>query len=357
MTGKKAFRIAAHVVIAGLVIWGTYRSIEKSAQQLQLQRANLQEQIREIQRQPPPSGDEASSREQLETLARLTNQLENYWQADWRYLSLAGVVYSISLLISGAYWWTCLRAMEQVVPWRIAAWAYLYGNLGKYVPGKAMLVIMRLACLAPWGVRKVATTLTIFMETLTSMAVGGTVAAFCVLVLNLDWRISLGAVAMLLCTAIPTAPPILRLVLRRLQSGVEPARLQQWTERLNWQLTWKGWIYLGFTWIGFGLSLGCVLYGLPSVQWLADSPIHFWLSVFAACGLSVVAGFISFTPSGAGVREVVIAAVLSPIVGPTAALSCAIWLRITWVISDIIMAGLSYLLIVQNPASQETRAT
>jgi glycosyltransferase 2 family protein len=96
-----------------------------------------------------------------------------------------------------------------------------------------------------------------------------------------------------------------------------------------------------------------VLYGLPSTQWLVQSPVEFWLSVFAACGLSIVIGFVSLVPGGAGVRELVLTMILSPIVGPTAALCCAIWLRITWLVTELIMASLSYVVRWYVPSAEE----
>jgi glycosyltransferase 2 family protein len=345
---KKVLRTVAHLLMWSLVAWGIYRAGVKSAAQLEAQRTELNQRAEDLEKQADSAqADEAQSlREQA---SELRGQVDDFWKADWKYLFLAGLVYAVAMFFSGSYWFVCLNAMGQHAPWRIVAWAYFYGNLGKYVPGKAMVVLLRLAILSPYGIRKVATTLTIFMETLSSMAVGGAFAAICVIFLDLDWRINVMAIGLLLATVIPTAPVLLRFVLTRLQPGVENATLEEWTGRLNWRLTFRGWALLCITWLGFGLSLGCVLYGLPSNQWLAESATHFWLSVFAACGLSIVIGFLSMVPGGAGVREVVLAMILTPVVGATAALCCAIWLRITWLITELILAGICFVLEKQVP--------
>ncbi len=351
MNRKQFIRVFVHLCIWLVVCWGVYRSIEKSTEQLQAQRQTLNEQVQELESRAASSeADQANQVDatgQADKLRAQANQLrkqvDDFWKADWRWLALAGLAYALGMMPSCAYWIMCMNAMEQRVPVPAAIWAYFYGNLGKYVPGKAMVVIMRVTTLAPYGIRKVATTLAIFMETLTSMAVGGTVAAICVLFLDVDYRLRWLAVGLLAATIIPTAPVLLRLVLRKLQPGVDPLTLDQWTSRLNWKLTLKGWASLGFTWIGFGLSLGCVLYGLPSTQWLAETQTEFWLSVYAACALAIVIGFVSLMPGGAGVREVVLATILAPVVGPTAALCCAIWLRFTWIVAELVMAGTSYL--------------
>ncbi|MFO0943757.1 MAG: lysylphosphatidylglycerol synthase transmembrane domain-containing protein [Pirellulales bacterium] len=368
MSQKKLFRYLFYVCIWAVVGWGVVRAIQKSTEQLADQREQLSQQATLMDQQAdqadatrsiPNDSSNRISTSEIDSLRSKANQLrqqsDQFWKADWRYLCLAGLVYSLGMIPTARYWLLCLEAMGQQVPWRHSVWAYFYGNLGKYVPGKAMVVVLRVAELSKFGTQKVATTITIFMETLSTMAVGGAVAAICVFLLDLDWRISLMSLGLLAATAIPTAPNLLRLILKKLQPGIAEETLDQWTQRLNWRLTFKGWGILCFTWLGYGLSLGCVLYGLPSTQWLAESASQFWLSVFAACALAVVVGFVSMMPGGAGVREVVLATVLSPVVGPTAALSCAIWLRVTWLFAELVMAGLSYLL--KNLGSSEPKTT
>ena len=322
--------------------WGVYRAIQQSMIQLQAQQALLQQQVKQLKDQAATEFDAGRAEQILQQAEVLSQQASDYWQADWSWLLLAGSIYAVSLIPSCAYWMMCMNAMSQHVPIRLALWAYFYGNLGKYVPGKAMVVVLRVTTLAPWGIRKVATTLAIFIETLTSMAVGGAVAAVCLLWLDLPWQLRLLAAGLLVATTVPTAPALLRLVLRKLQPGVDATTLLQWTKRLDWRLTLKGWGCLTLTWLGYGLSLGCVLSGLPSSQGLAESAGQYWLSVYAACALAIVIGFVSLMPGGAGVREVVLATVLSPVVGPIAALSCAIWLRIAWVAAELFLAGLCF---------------
>lgn len=357
MSRKKILRLLFYICIWAVVGWGVIRAVQKSTEQLAAQREQLKQQAARLDQQADQiEGSHTNANEpensipqtEIESLRaqakQLRHQSDRFWQADWRHLGLAVLVYCFGMVPTARYWLLCLAAMGQQVPWRHAVWAYFYGNLGKYAPGKAMVVVLRVAELSKFGTQKVATSITIFMETLSTMAVGGAIAAICVFFLDLDWRISLMSLGLLAVTAIPTAPFLLRLVLKKLQPGIASEILDQWTKRLNWQLTFKGWGILCFTWLGYGLSLGCVLYGLPSTQWLAESSAQFWLSVFAACALAVVGGFVSMMPGGAGVREVVLATVLSPVVGPTAALSSAVWLRVTWLLGELVMAGLSYLL-------------
>lgn len=329
----------ARLLILLLVVWGVLTSARKAMFQLNEQQTALLHQavnLEQLASERVALGEAEDLRLQA---AKLRRQARDYWKADWKFLVLAGVLYGFSLLPAAKYWHDCLTALGQHVPLRIAFWAYFYGNLGKYVPGKAMVVVLRLASLAPLAVRRVATTLTIFIETLTMMAVGAAVAAMSLILLNLDWRITMLACAAVVGICLPTYPPLLRYLLIRLQPGVEPQELREWAGRLNWGLVLRGWATLGLTWLGFGLSLACVLIGLPTSDISAISPIQFWLSSLGACALAVVIGFVSMVPGGAGVREVVLSLVLAPVVGPTAALCCAIWLRITWLLVELLMAG------------------
>lgn len=356
LQSKKTIRILFHLFVWLIVAWGVWRAARKSMEQLDAQRQSIQTQAAELDSQADALGGQNADSNEIDqaSLAKskslrteaeqLRGQERNFFQADWRFLALGCLIYSLAMIPTASYWLLCLAAMGQNVPWQPALWAYFYGNLGKYVPGKAMVVVLRVAEISRWGGKKVATTLTVFMETLSTMAVGGAVAAVCVMALNLDWRISAGSLGLLVATVVPTAPGLLRLALRKLQPGVPAETIAEWTNRLNWQLTLKGWAILSLTWLGYGLSLGCILYGLHSTQWLVASPIVIWLSIFAACALAVVIGFLSMLPGGAGVRELVLATVLTPVVGPTAALCCAIWLRITWLVAELMMAGLSYVL-------------
>lgn len=342
MNRKKILRWIIQVAIVLIVGWGVYRSIEKSSNELKTHHRSLVQQMDQLQAQLDQSDDTAASESLRQQIIKLQSQIDGFWKADWRFLFLAGVVYALAMIPTAFFWMLCLRAMGQTVPWQAAAWAYYYGSLGKYVPGKAMVVILRVGSLMEFGILRVATTLTIFMETLTTMAVGGAVASLGVLLLDHSWAIRGLSVGLLLVTLIPTFPNLLKVVLRLVQPGVDPKKLGEWTDRLSWKLTIQGWAIVALAWVGFGLSLGLVILGLPTTQLSSGSPVEFWLSVYAACALAMVIGFVSMMPGGAGVREVVLATILAPIIGPTAALSCAIWLRLTWLAAEILMAALAY---------------
>ena len=76
----------------------------------------------------------------------------NFSAMDWRWL-LAGVLaYAIGMMPAAAAWLQTLRAFRQTVPFWFGLHTYFLGHLGKYVPGKAMVIVMRVGRLAPLGI-------------------------------------------------------------------------------------------------------------------------------------------------------------------------------------------------------------
>ena len=107
--------------------------------------------------------------------------------------------------------------------------AQLVGHLGKYVPGKAMVVVIRAGRLSGKGVPVLSGSIAVFLETLLMMAVGAAVAGVLVFVLPVSrwiaWAALLGGIA----ATVPTFPPILKWVVRKVSSarGDQNADAQQ----------------------------------------------------------------------------------------------------------------------------------
>ncbi len=339
MSNKRIIRAALQILVLGIVTAGIFHSGKKAALQLNSQREQLAAQAEELERSAANATDEAERRSLQQQSDRLRSAVNRFWQASPSQLLLCAACYAIGLLPANWYWRQCLLAMDQRAPWLATSWAYFFGNLGKYFPGKAMVIILRLGALAQYQFKKMATAITIFMETLTMMAVGGALASICLIILNLDWRLTLLAVGLLICTFLPTMPPILRIVICKLQRGVPAETLGQWTSRIHTGLILKGWFAMAITWLFWGLSLQCVLNGLPIAETSDATGTQLLLSSLGACALAVVLGFVSLLPGGAGVREVVLSTILAPVVGPAAALCSALWLRVVWLATELAMVA------------------
>ncbi len=354
MLRKRIIRLVLQAILLLIVGVGIFHSVRKSATQLNAQRSELTETANSLETQASSTSDATERTQLLDEANRLRQVADRFWHASPALLALAALCYAVGLLPANWYWRQCLLTMDQRAPLLATSWAYFYGGLGKYFPGKAMVIILRLGALAEYDFKKMATAITIFMETLTMMAVGGAVAAICLIALNIDWKLTVLATGLLVGMFLPTLPPVLRMLIPKLQRGVSPATLREWTQRIHYGLILKGWAAMAIAWIMFGLSLLCVLRGLPIAEQVTTNWTQLLLSSLGACALAVVLGFVSLLPGGAGVREVVLSTILAPVVGPTAALCAAIWLRVTWLISELAIVAL---LAVIRVVSKRTRAS
>ena len=348
MSRKRIFRLVVQALVLMIVVFGIVHSGRKAALQLASQRTELAEKATLLDAEAQSAVD-PHEREQLHIEAvRLQSAVDRFWQISPWMLIASALCYAIGMLPANWYWRQCLLTMDQRAPLLATSWAYFYGGLGKYFPGKAMVIVLRLGALKEYDFRKMATAITIFMETLTMMAVGGALAAVCLILLNLDWKLTLLAICLLLAMFLPTLPPVLRTIIARLQRGVSAETLREWTNRIHFGLVLKGWVAMVFAWLLFGLSLLCILRGLPIAESHESDWARLMLSSLGACALAVVLGFVSLLPGGAGVREVVLSTILAPIVGPAAALCAAIWLRIVWLATELsvvaILAVMRFLL-------------
>lgn len=335
---KRWFRWLAQLVALLLVAWGIAHSARQASRQLAQQQSQLNAQADELESQAASATTPAQSAELIGQATQLRDRARNFWHASPLWLTLAGVSYALGTLCAGWFWRTSLARLAQPAPLGKTLYAYCLGHLGKYFPGKAMVIILRVGVLAPLGVLKVATTMTVFLETLTMMAVGSAWAAICLVWLQLDVRWTLLALGLMVITFLPTLPPLLREVLRRTQRGIEPHLMNAWLARIDWRLLGVGWSAMTITWLANGLSLACVLIACPAAEFSGASWPTIAASSLGACAMAVVLGFVSFLPGGAGVREVVLSTMLAPIVGPVAALAAAVWIRVVWLVTEVVLA-------------------
>ncbi len=344
MNRKRMVRIAAQCLILVVVAIGILTTAYKARQQLNAMREQLNDQAQQAHVEAASQTDPELRRSETERAETLSKLVDRFWIASPWHLLAAGLLSVAGMFPTSWFWRQALLEMGQPVPRLAGHWAYFYGGLGKYFPGKAMVIVIRLAELSPFGVKKIVATVTIFLETLTMMAVGGAVAAISLLLLNLDWRLTVLSLGLLITTFLPTLPAVLRTAIAKLQPGVPEATLTQWTSRIHFGLIGKGWAAASITWSAYGLSLWCILQGLA----IADASSQPWhlllLSSMGACALAVVLGFVSMVPGGAGVREFVLSAILTPVVGPAAALCSAIWLRVTWLTAELSIVGILWTL-------------
>lgn len=270
----------------------------------------------------------------------------------WGWLGIAALTYVVSLLPSGIVLRLALSALHHPVSSRLVMAAQLVGHLGKYVPGKAMVIILR-ASILNRGATKVSVKLSaiaVIIETLHLIAVGATLGLLLVMILDapaaLRWTIAI----MALGAVVATLPPVLRLVLaRKLQSGNDedpPRKRGGIAARLirPVQLDWTfddlvaSWFWCALSWFFTGLSMTAVVLAIIPDSGSVPS-LSLVLICSAATMLAFVAGFASLLPGGAGVREMVLAALLESTFGAGPALLAAIVSRMVQLAVEVTLAA------------------
>lgn len=266
---------------------------------------------------------------------------EGHWELRWGWLALSGGVYLAGLLGPAIFWHQLLHRLGQNPRWTQSLPAYYISHLGKYVPGKAMVIVLRTGLIAGQEVYLGSAAVATFIETLTMMAVG---AFWALAILFLQFRnhpaLMLLALGLMVVSGLPTLPPVVRWVGKWLRWPAHQASSKQIPSQYPLSAMLLGWLYMSGCWAALGLSLGCCLQGLavhsPS-SWLAQ-----WPAWTATVALAVVAGFLSLVPGGLMVREAVLLTLLAPHVGKAAALATAVLLRLVWLVAELTISAILY---------------
>jgi uncharacterized membrane protein YbhN (UPF0104 family) len=302
-------KVALRWVIFSLVAWGVYRVVAGASEEFERQRFSL----REIK---------------------------------YGWLLFAGCAYIAGLAPCAVYWRNTLVAMGQRPRWGELLRAFYVGHLGKYVPGKALVVVLRTGLIRSERVGAAVAAVSVFVETLTMMAVGALVAAAILSVTTRDnpWLVAL-SFGLMVAAGVPLAPPIFRRIVRLLKVRKADPQIEAALDGLTWKLLAKGVFGIACGWSLIGLSLWATLKAIPGAE--AALPAN-WPLLTACVALAMVAGFASLIPGGMGVRELVVIPLLAAPFGEVNAIVSAILLRVTWLAAEIFVAGL-LTIIVRRP--------
>jgi len=301
--------------------------------------------------------------------AALWNQ-EALKQAEFHlvWLLAAGGAYVVGALPAVWFWRKLMQSVGGTVRLRDAARAYYCGNLGKYIPGKASVLVIRAAMMRDRGCRGSLSALTATYETLMMMAAGLAVAvALSPLLLTTaqtatwpDWVRRTIAVpwlpAVLMILLCVVLLPITSRVLTHLAARMTPADMLSAGQQVHIPKRLVGFGLLAYlvTWICYGLSLGFAL------QSLSDGPLDLvgWPVWVGGISAATVIGFLAiFAPGGVGVREGLLIEMLriQPAVQPHQAVVAAVLLRLVWLATEIIIAGALYYLVKPQSTKIESQ--
>jgi hypothetical protein len=257
------------------------------------------------------------------------------------WFAVSAACYLAGLVPLAAYWFKVLQAMGQAPPaWR--TWrAYFVGHLGKYVPGKAMVVVLRTALVRGPGVETSVAAASVFYETLLTVAVGAALAG----ILLVAWPVADVAMtalawALAAACAVPTLPPVLSWLKDLVSERTWLPRPLASLQVPGYAIFALGWMWLTVGWMFTGLSM-----------WFTVKAAGFDPGTFtteglflcvAASGLAVAAGFATLIPAGLVVREAVLLTLLAPVFGKAPALVAAILARLVAIVAELVISGILY---------------
>jgi uncharacterized membrane protein YbhN (UPF0104 family) len=274
-------------------------------------------------------------------------------QVNLGWLCVAGVLYLAGLAPCWVFWHRTLWVMGQRPRWRETMRAHWIGHLGKYIPGKAMVVVLRTGLVYSERVNRTAAATSVFIETLTMMAVGAFVSAVSLLLTSDHVLLTWLAIGLMVCSGAPTFPPIFRRIVKLLQVHRANPRIDEAIAGVDYRLMVYGWVIISIGWVLLGLSLWATLQAIPGAEagWmgsLRELPL-----LTATVGLAMVAGFLSLIPGGLGVRDWILMTLLAPQYGAKVAIVSAVLLRMVWLLSEVAVSAILYvdLLRVRRQAS------
>ncbi|MEX0700949.1 MAG: lysylphosphatidylglycerol synthase domain-containing protein [Planctomycetales bacterium] len=300
---------------------------------------------------------------------------ETEWRLEW--LLLAALAYAAGWLPSVWFWQLLMHRLGGDLRFRDTARAYYCGHLGKYIPGKATVLVIRAALMKDRGFRPAPAALTVAYETLVMMGSGLALglALLPLLFRDVDVRelpewLAWSADGLRWAAARPFVPalivgaiclvslPAVSRIFTRIATKMTPRDIieSHGPVRIGAGVVLCGVAAFGAAWALHGLSLGCTL------QALSAEPVRWedWPMWTGAVALATSAGFaVLVAPGGVGVREGILLEVLRAQgdVEGSQALLAPIFLRIVWFLTEIVVACALYYAVrpAARPAARSPR--
>jgi uncharacterized membrane protein YbhN (UPF0104 family) len=266
------------------------------------------------------------------------------------WLLAATAMYLLGSVPQGLYWHQVMRAMGQRPMLGESLRAFYIGHLGKYVPGKFMVVLLRTQLVRSERTDQTPAAVAIFVETLTTLAVAATLSAAYIALQfrHHRWLFGTAIVAALGMTLI-VIPRVFRALVRLLKIRRLNAEIDRQLLGITWPLLVTGWVTIAASWVVMGLSIWCAIMAiadcvpLPNVTIAKIVLVQRVLPLLTACAaLSVVAGFVSLIPGGIGAREIVVSEMLPTLLGPPGAVLTAIVVRVLWLLAEVVVSAILY---------------
>lgn len=252
----------------------------------------------------------------------------------WAYVG-STATYLLGLCCFGWFYGRILDRAGMRIPYPVALRAYLISHLGKYVPGKAFVVILRAGLSRPGAATPASAAFATLYETLLMMAAGGLLAAAGFAASDVEPYyvvLAFGLGVAFLVVVTPSVFPRVALLAKTPFRGVGPEAIP----RVSSRLVLEGLLSSCVGWVLLGASLGWIIEGVGSRE-LGPGE---WPVVVASVAFATASGFVvAVMPGGLGVREGVLMLTLTPTLGAPLATLSALLLRLTWVIGEVLVAA------------------
>ncbi len=280
------------------------------------------------------------------------NQRGGLPRLSYAWVAAAILAYILGLGVYSLYYVRVMAASSTPIGGYAGLRAYVVSHLGKYVPGKALVVVMRVGMSVPAGARPATAAFATVYETLVMMAAGGFVAFAGLASGNVAVKlfdlphvgpvgIPLGLSGLVmgvgfLILVLPPVFPRLSSLARMPFPGVGADALPLMSYRLlsiGILATLSGWVLLGLSQVAIIRSM------MPS-----GLPISLWPAAIGSVALATVAGFaLPVSPGGLGVREWVLWTSLGTVMDRDLAVVASLFLRLAWVAAEVV-AGAALLM-------------
>lgn len=265
---------------------------------------------------------------------------QHKWHVEPIWLVASGLLYLAGMLPPALFWHRILIATDQPAGVVESVRAYYISQLGKYVPGKWMVILLRRVLLRDPKVENTVVAASVFFDTFTMLAVGAAISALVLLVWHTNQTLLIATAAgSVVLLGAPTVPFCFEFLLRTLGvTRLNPTAGRKF-RKISWGMLLVGWVTIAFGWLLQGMSLWATLRGLGAVN---GNPLDELSLHTAAVALSIVAGFLSQIPGGLAVREWVSAQLIQPMYGESMAIVSAIIYRLVLVVSELSVSIILY---------------
>ncbi|MFN8008669.1 MAG: lysylphosphatidylglycerol synthase domain-containing protein [Terriglobia bacterium] len=249
--------------------------------------------------------------------------------------------YGVAMIGCAYFWWLALKDFGGSPSFLNTAYAYLIGHLGKYVPGKGLVIVLRAALLQADGTTTSDAAVTAILETLFLMAVGALICPPVFLFSSISHRLILSLVCLLLgCLFGILVFPSMTSKARTWLARILPALASK--KSCRWKTMGEGFLIMVSTWALCGLSLLFVIRSM-SDRFSFNGALgffHLWAVATASISFATVVGFLSMRPGGVGAREWVLIEMLGPVIGMPRVMLAAGVLRLGWIGTELLIGAL-----------------